>query len=234
MNKKANFENAELVVARKNILRELSAFEYEYNPPSALKSEQRYARYGIKLPFKIYYQYKMPFGLESSYDLLFWLRFGDKRFKFPTSEEEWAELNRINVNDMREQDKKLMEFYRTIPYEQFRALVDWAKQLSPDDMIAEIKLLNPELAHIKTDGKTSMITNPLTDFIQGVAYGFAPEDIELCLTSKYGELQKVAENPRYQKLRFGHFTTQEHYEAMLVAEQQIQQIEQAKQNNGKE
>ena len=234
MNKKANFENAELVVARKNILRELSALEYEYNPPSALEREQRYARYGIKLPFKIYYQYKMPFGLESSYDLLFWLWFGDKRFKFPTSEEEWAELNRINVNDMREQDKKLMEFYRTIPYEQFRALVDWAKQLSPDDMIAEIKRLNPELAHIKTDGKTSMITNPLTDFIQGVAYGFAPEDIELCLTSKYGELQKVAENPRYQNLRFGHITTPENYEALLVAEQQIQQIEQSKQNNGKE
>ena len=69
MSKKANFEKAELVVARKNILRELSALEYEYNPPSALESEQRYARYGIKLPFKIYYQYKMPFGLESSYDL---------------------------------------------------------------------------------------------------------------------------------------------------------------------
>ena len=234
MSKKANFEKAELVVARKNILRELSAFEYEYNPPSAFESEQRYARYGIKLPFKIYYQYKMPFGLESSYDLLFWLRFGDKRFKLPADEEEWAELNRINVNDVREQDKKLMEFYRTIPYEQFRALVDWAKQLSPDDMIAEIKRLNPELAHIKTDGKTSMITNPLTDFIQGVAYGFAPEDIELCLTTGYDELQKIAGNPRYQNLRFGHITTPESYEALLVAEQQIQQIEQSKQNNGKE
>jgi hypothetical protein len=101
-------------------------------------------------------------------------------------------------------------------------------------MIAEIKRLNPELAHIKTDGKTSMITNPLTDFIQGVAYGFAPEDIELCLTTGYEELQKIAGNPRYQNLWFGHITTPENYEALLVAEQQIQQIEQAKQNNGKE
>ena len=42
------------------------------------------------------------------------------------------------------------------------------------------------------------------------------------------------DNPRYQNLKFGHFTTPEHYEALLVAEQQIQQIEQAKQNNGKE
>lgn len=233
-NKKTSFDDANFKVALKKFLRDWSALEYEVNPPSALESEQRYARYGIKLPFKLHYKYKMPFGLESSYDLLFWLQFGDKRFKFPTSEEEWAELNRINVNDMREQDKKLMEFYRKIPYEQFRALVDWAKQLSPDDMIAEIKRLNPELAHIKTDGKTSGVVNPLTDFIQGVAYGFAPEDIELCLNSKFGDLQKIAENPRYQKLRFGHFTTPERYDALLAAEQQIQQIEQAKQNNGKE
>ena len=234
MNKKSNFEKAELEVSRKNILRELSAFEYEYNPPSALRDEQRYARYGIKLPFKIYYQYKMPFGLESSYDLLFWLWFGDKKFKLPADEEEWAELNRINVNDMREQDKKLMDFYRAVPYEQLSALVDWAKQLSPDDMIAEIKRLNPELAHIRTDGKTSAVSNPLWDFIQGVAYGFAPEDIELCLTAEHEELQSVLNSPRYQNLRFGHITTPEHYEALLVAEQQIQQIEQAKQNNGKE
>ena len=234
MNKKTIFENAESVVSRKKILREWSAIEYEFNPLSALGDEQRYAQYGIKLPFKIYYQYKMPFGLDSSYDLLFWLKFGDKRFELPATEEEWAEVNRININDMREYDKKLVEFYRTVSYEQFSALVDWAKQLSPDDMIAEIKRLNPELANVKTDSKTSAVSNPLTDFIQGVAYGFAPEDIDLCLNSKHGELQKIMENPRYQNLRFGHFTTPEHYEALLVAEQQIQQIERAKQNNGKE
>ena len=234
MNKNTKFKNAELIVSRKNILREWSAIEYEFSPPSALRCEQRYAQYGIKLPFKIYYQYKMPFGLESSYDLLFWLEFGGKRFALPATEEEWTKMNHINVNDMCEYDKKLMEFYRMVSYEQFSALVDWAKQLSPDDMIAEIKRLNPELANVKTDSKTSAVSNPLTDFVKGVAYGFAPEDIDLCLSSRHGELQKVMENPRYQNLRFGHFTTPEHYEALLVAEQQIQQIEQAKQNNGKE
>ena len=57
MNKNTKFENAESIVSRKNILREWSAIEYEFSPPSALKCEQRYAQYGIKLPFKIYYQF---------------------------------------------------------------------------------------------------------------------------------------------------------------------------------
>ena len=233
-NKKTSFDDANFKVVLKKFLRDWSALEYEDNPLSALAEEKRYAQYGIKLPFKLHHKYKMPFGLESSYDLLFWLRFGDKRCKLPDSEEKWAESLLININDMRECDKVWMEFYRTIPYEQMVAVYDWAQQLSADKMIAEIKRLNPELAHIKTDGKTSAVVNPVVDFVQGVAYGFAPEDIELCLTTKRGELQQIANSPRYQNLRIGHFTTLEHYEALLVAEQQIQQIEQAKQNNGKE
>ena len=139
-----------------------------------------------------------------------------------------------SIDYLRDKDKKQLSVYRAVSPQQLNMIIDWLGQISSDQMIAEIKRLNPELAHIKTDGKTSGVVNPVLDFVQGVAYGFAPEDIELCLTSKHWELQKVAENPRYQKVRFGHYTTPEHYEAMLLAEQQIQQIEQAKQNNGKE
>ena len=233
MNDKVDFAQAEAIILRKKFLRDWSAIEYKYNSPCALEQEERYASYGIKLPFKIYYKYKMPFGLESTYDLLFWWHYADKMSKLPNSEEEWAERLRIDINNMRKEDKERMDFYRTVPYGQMEAVFEWAKTLSADKVIAEIKRLNPELAHIKTDGKTSGVSNPVEDFIHGVIYGFSPEDIELCLTAKRGELQKIAENPRYQKLRFGHFTTPERYEALLAAEQQIQQIEQAKQNNGK-
>ena len=233
-NKKTGFENAEFKVALKKFLRDWSALEYEDNPPSALLQEKRYAQYGIKLPFKLHYEYKIPFGLESSYDLLFWLPFGRMGIKRPQNDDDWVDDHMINIDNLSEVEKKQLSVYRTVSPQQLNMIIDWLGQISPDQMIAEIKRLNPELAHIKTDGKTSAVVNPVVDFVHGVAYGFAPEDIELCLTSKYGELQKVAENPRYQKLRFGHFTTPEHYEALLVAEQQIQQIEQAKQNNGKE
>lgn len=233
-NKKTSFDDANFKVALKKFLRDWSALEYENNPPSALLQEKRYAQYGIKLPFKLHYEYKMPFGLESSYDLLFWLPFGGMGIKIPQNDKDWADYHMINIDNLSEKDKKQLSIYRTVSPQQLNMIMKWMGQISTEQMIAEIKRLNPELARIKTDGKTSAVVNPVVDFVQGVAYGFAPEDIELCLTTKRGELQEIANSPRYQNLRFGHFTTPEHYEALLVAEQQIQQIEQVKQNNGKE
>ena len=232
-NKKTSFDDANFKVVLKKFLRDWSALEYENNPPSALLQEKRYAQYGIKLPFKLHYEYKMPFGLESSYDLLFWLVAVDLKKRL-RSGKDLVDYLEESIDYLRDKDKKLLSVYRAVSPQQLNMIIDWLGQISSDQMIAEIKRLNPELAHIKTDGKTSGVVNPVLDFVQGVAYGFAPEDIELCLTSKHEELQKVAENPRYQKVRFGHYTIPEHYEAMLLAEQQIQQIEQAKQNNGKE
>ncbi len=233
MNKNIRFEKADSKLLLKSFLRGWSAIEYKYNPPSALEKEQRYARYGIKLPFKLHYDYKIPFGFESSYDLLFWLPCSGLKYKMPISDKEWKEWHRMCPDDMGEKDSKRLEFYRSFSPEQFKVIYDCLMQISADEMVAEIKRLNPELAHIKTDGKESAVCGPLMDFINGVAYGFPPEDIELCLNSKRGELQKVADSPRYSKLRVGHFTTIEHYEDFLQAEQKIQQIEQAKQNNGK-
>lgn len=234
MNKNTNFENAEFKVVLKKFLRDWSALEYEYNPPSALRAEQRYEQYGVKLPFKLHYKYKMPFGMESSYDLLFWLPFGEMGLEPPVTLKEFADFHKINIDDLSEGDKKRFLVYQTVSAKQLDMIMDWVRQISAVHMIAEIKRLNPELAHIKTDGKTSGVAKPVQDFICGVAYGFSPEDIELCLTSRYGDLQEIANSPRYQKLRFGHYTTPERYEALLVAEQQIQQIEQAKQKNGHE
>ena len=225
MNKKPNFETAELNLLRKKFLHDWSALEYKYNPPSALMQEKRYAEYGIKLPFKIYYNYKMPFGFKSSYDLLFWLPHGGLGYKMPDSAEKWAEINSIPQKDMREHDKKLMDFYRTFSYEQLKAVSDWLGQISPNEMIAEIKRLNPELAHIKTDGKTSGISSPLIDFIQGVAYGFPPEDIQFCLEAPHEEFHKILSDTRFEQIRHGHIPAPAKLDALLAAEETIKQIE---------
>lgn len=249
-NKKTSFENAEFKAVFKKFLRDWVALEHEYNPRSAPVKEKRYAQYGIKLPFKIYHMYKMPFGMEDSYELLFWYSFKmmgpvaiediARDLKLATVEDilkekpEW--LNDPRMKEDLERGERILGLYKSISPEHRLKIVEAMKQISSEQMIAEIKRLNPELAHIKTDvwKSGSGYPEPVVSFISGVAYGFAPEDIELFLTSKFGELSKVGQNPRYQNLPFGHFTTPEHYEALLVAEQQIQQIEQAKQNNGKE
>jgi len=216
----------------KSFLHDWSAIEYEDNPPSALQNEQRYAQYGIKLPFKLHYNYKIPFGLESSYDLLFWYYMA--RVPDVASFDDLPDVWRMNMDNLSPMEKKRLDFYKSFSDEQIKAIYEYLAQWTVDDMIEEIKRLNPELANIKMDGKESGVSRPVQDFICGVAYGFPPEDIKLCLESKHGELQKVADSPRYQKLKYGHFTTPEHYEILLQAEQQIQQIQQAKQNNGKE
>ena len=248
-NKKISFENAEFKAVFKKFLRDWVALEHEYNPRSAPVEEKRYAQYGIKLPFKIYYMYKMPFGMEDTYELLFWYTFKrmesvaiediGRCLKFVTVEDAFLKENPELLNDprMKEQlkrEERILGLYKSISPEHRLKIVEAMKQILSEQMIAEIKRLNPELAHIKTDVWKSGCPEPVDGFISGVAYGFAPEDIELFLTSKYGELSKIANSPRYQKLYFQHFTTPEHYEALLVAEQQIQQIEQSKQNNGKE
>lgn len=225
MNKKTNFETAELNLLRKNFLRRWTAIEYKYNPPSALAAEERYAKYGIKLPFKIYYKYKMPFDLESSYDLLAWLRFNNTRYSTPVSEEQWQEQLRIKPNDIRAEDKAWLDFFRTIPYEHFKQIEIWAKQLSPDKIIAEIKRLNPELAHIKTDGKTSAVSNPIMDFINGVAYGFAPADIQFCIETPHKEIQEIFNDARFEQIRHGHIPAPSRLDALLAAEEQIKTIE---------
>ncbi len=232
MNKSEQFNKSNVQILVKSFLHDWSAIEYEDNPPSALQNEQRYAQYGIKLPFKLHYNYKIPFGLESSYDLLFWYYAATvpDAVSFDDLPGVWS----MNMDNLSPIDKKRLDLYKSFSDEQIKAIYEYLAQWTVDDMIEEIKRLNPELANIKMDGKESGVSRPVQDFICGVAYGFPPEDIKLCLESKRGELQKVADNPRYQKLKYGHFTTPEHYEILLQAEQQIQQIQQAKQNNGKE
>ncbi len=225
MNKKTNFETAESNLLRKNFLRRWTEIEYKYNPPSALAAEERYAKYGIKLPFKIHYKYKMPFGLESSYDLLAWLRFNDARNSTPISEKQLHEQLRINPNDMRAQDKEWLDFFHSVPYEHFKMIEIWAKQLSADKMIAEIKRLNPELANIKTDGQISAISNPVMDFINGVAYGFAPEDIQFCIESPREEIQQILNDAGFKQIRHGHIPAPSRLNILLAAEEKIKNIE---------
>lgn len=233
MNKKTNFETAEMHLLRKNFLRKWTAIEYKYNPPSALAEEERYAQYGIKLPFKIYYKYKMPFDMESSYDLLAWLLFNNTKNPTPVSEEQWYEQLRITPNDIGEEDKAWLDFFRSVPYEHFKTIEIWAKQISPDEMISEIKRLNPELAHIKTDKKTSNVSTPLLDFINGVAYGFAPADIQFCIETPRDEFHKIINDVRFQHLRHGHFPAPSRLDTLLAAEEQIKNIE-LQRNSGRE
>lgn len=234
MNKNTNFENAELKVLIRDFLRGQSAIEYKYNPPSALEQEKRYARYGIKLPFKIHHEYKMPFGFESSYDLLFWLPVG-LGINFPNNEKEWMELNRLNDGNMSDYQKSMLDYLRKFSFEKVNAVCECFSQISAEDMIAEIKRLNPELSHIKVWPRKIGYPHPVQGFICGVAYGFAPEDIDFWLSKSSDEMLEINDkDPRRAKLNHGHWPAPSRIDALWAAEEEIKKIEMQRMAGGRE
>lgn len=230
MNKKNEFDDAIFKIALKEYLRGWSDIEKRRNPPFALYEEERYARYGIQLPFKIYYKYKMPFGLESAYDLLFWeIAQGCDMSEFENS---LAELREVNIEDMEsDDDKERAKLALSFSDKQLIDIQDWFRQISYEEMIAEIKRLNPELAHIKSDLKCCLVGKPDVDFVHGVAYGFAPEDIEFCITNTPDDVKDYMEKwGEYQKiLKSNHYVSPSRLDALLDAEEKIKIIEKQKQ-----
>lgn len=229
MSKIKEYDDAIFKIALKEYLRGWSDIERRHNPSSAVLAEERYARYGIKLPFKIYYDYKMPFGLESAYDLLFW----ETCQACDVSEHKnlLAELREANIEDLEsDYDKERAKLALSFSDKQLIDILDWFRQISYEEMIAEIKRLNPELAHIKTDLKLCLVGKPDVDFIRGVAYGFAPENIEFCVTNTHDDVKGYLEKWHNKKiLDFGHYVSPSRLDALLDAEEKIKIIEKQKQ-----
>lgn len=226
MNKKQNFEDASAEMLFRQFLRGWVEMEYEYNPPSALREEGRYAKHGIKLPFKLHYEYKVPAVLESQYGVLFWLRGAFK--KMQPFEELWTSIQNVEIDKLSDAYfKKQILYYRTFSKEQFAKIymvmqkmqTDWPA----DKMVAEIKRLNPELAHIKTDGKHSNVMGSavLVDFFNGVAYGFAPEDIDFCLNAPRDEFLKINDKIDKLGLSHGHIPAPSRLDALIAAEAEV-------------
>ena len=97
-------------------------------------------------------------------------------------------------------------------------------------MKPEKALLNPELASIKTDGKNSNVMGIVKssgvqlDFINGVAYGFAPEDIDYCLNAPREEFLAYKEKIDRLNLPHGHIPAPSRLDALLVAEAEVKKV----------
>jgi hypothetical protein len=227
MNKKQNFQDASAEALFRQFIRGWAAIEYKYNPPSALRVEQTYAKYGIKLPFKIHYEYKVPAEFESQYGILFWISM--EFYKQESFEEMWTQIQNVDVDKVPAGfDRDIVSYYRTFSKEQFAifysGLLKMLENWPVDKMIAEIKRLNPELANIKTDGKRSNIMGVVPDFINGVAYGFAPEDIDYCLNAPREEFSAYKEKTDRLNLAHGHIPAPSRLDALLVAEAEVKKV----------
>lgn len=228
MNKKQNFQDASAEALFRQFIRGWVAIERKLDFPSALKVEQDYAEYGIKLPFKNYYEYKAPSEFESLYEMLFWLgqsegakaMFADK-WLLPF-EEFWKWIKEIDVEIFNDFWKERLVFYKAFTKEQMEKIYAYVKQkrqmLNWNSIIADVKRLNPELAHIRTDGKRSNVMGVVPDFIRGVAYGFAPEDIDYCLNAPKDEWDEFQEIYKKVLCFYGHVPAPARFEALAVAE----------------
>lgn len=233
MNKTQNFEDASAEMLFRQFIRGWAAIEYKYNPPSALRVEQTYAKYGIKLPFKIHYEYKVPAEFESQYGFLFWVKM--VFCKQESFEEIWTQIQNVDVDKAPAGvNRDIVSYYRTFSKEQFAmiysGMLKMLENWPVDKMIAEIKRLNPELASIKTDGKNSNVMGivksrgVLLDFFNGVAYGFAPEDIDYCLNAPREEFLAYKEKIDRLNLPHGHIPAPSRLDALLVAEAEVKKV----------
>ena len=236
MNKKNKFNDASAEALFKTFRRTIARIAEKNEIFSALEQEKKYAAYGIKLPFKIYYRYNLPENMEPL-ELLWTAEEMKFSAQIPDIKQLYIKLN--ETNDSGDSTyKEQLEFIESFSPEQIQQInkyiSDNLPKYSEKTLIAEIKKLNPELAHIETKVSAICPIHPEIDFIRGVVWGFAPEDIEFVLSHTHEEMQQIAQDPRRQALHHGHFPAPSRLDAILAAEQQIQQIENARKNNGHE
>ena len=164
----------------KIMLEQFNAEWGEYQS-SALDAEKMFVEHGVKLPFKIYYQYKLPDGL-SPFGLM--MRYG---YMYRLQDYEKA-ARKIGVGDTRYSEQEIADLENYI----LQNKDNWRVQMKR--YVDEIKRLNPELANVSIkptkvqDAKKNfpqyadkLLNNLELDFIHGVAFGFSPEDIEYYL-----------------------------------------------------
>lgn len=214
---------------------------------SAKRAEERYKSYGITPPHKIYYEYKFPDGL-SNYALLmnydYMYNFQDFKIGSIISQKE-------HINDLRPEYRKVLEQYTTEQLQDIENYItehkaQWAKKMQYYS--DEVRRLNPELAHIhvtkdKLDdiAKNNKWTTPTKyntfaelDFIHGVVFGFSPTDIDYYINRTEAQHIQDQDDERLNFIHIGHIIAPQHRDDFVKVEQQIQQIENARKNNGHE
>ena len=214
---------------------------------SAKKAEERYKSYGVTPPHKIYYEYKIPdslsnYALLMNYDYMY--NFQDFKIGNLISQKE-------HINDLRPEHRKALEQYTTKQLQDIENYIiehkaQWAEKLQYYS--DEVRRLNPELAHInitqeKFDdiSKNNKWLTPTKykaiaelNFIHGVVFGFSPDDIYYYMNRTEAQRIQDQDDERLNFIRIGHIVAPQHRDDFVRTEQQIQQIENARKNNGQE
>ena len=188
----------------------VSLTEYQ---SSALDAKNMFAFYGIKLPFNIYYEYILPGGLKP---LMLLSKYG--RMYMAQVYQENKKFIDFNEYKMKKQEIEGLEKYI------LQNKDSWKSNM--EQIVQEIKSLNPELANISIN-----TVDKENDFIRGVVFGFSPEDINYFLNRTNEQACKDISDEEYYGV--AHIVAPEHRECLKNAMAQIEAIK-SKQNNGKE
>ena len=214
---------------------------------SAKKAEERYKSYGVTPPHKIYYEYKFPDGL-SNYTLLmnYSYMYDYQDFERGDIVSRFKHLDKIHPDQRKELTQYTPEQLQDIEDYILEHKQEWAKKIQYYS--DEIRKLNPELAHInvtqeKLDdiSKNNKWLSPTEykkraekNFIHGVVFGFSPDDINYFINRTEAQCIQDQDDERLNFIRIGHIIAPQHRDDFYRAEQQIQQIKNARKNNGHE
>lgn len=222
-------KNREEFVFKRIVLEQFKQTWGEYHS-SALEAEQMFASYGIKLPFQIYYKYKLPNGLTPSQLLM--------RYDYMCLAQSFKEGEKNIFCEPGKYTEQEMQDY--INYS-LAHKDEWAAQM--EKYVDEIRRLNPELANVSVkedkvqylkksmpQWATGRVKGLEQDFVHGVVFGFLPEDIEYFLNRTDEQAKLDAQNK--ENYGVGHVVAPQFRDALKNAMTQIEMIK-AKQNDGR-
>jgi len=178
---------------------------------SAKKLEQGLLLRGIKLPQKLYYEYKLPGNITPS-------DFMNKLIieSFVNDFYSWFAGKILKDKNLTMKDKANIFKYVWNNRKKYKNILQQYDQ--------EIRKLNPELANIKVDNPRSLV--------YGAMFGFAPAEITYFSNGKNRDLAKERETMDLLKNRFGIDVT--YILAPETAEQIINALKQNEQFKAKE
>ena len=174
----------------KKVLRDLmitwTHLRYGYSS-SAKEFSDKLSKKGIVLPIKLFYEYKLPNDISpKDYEIIVQeINFYTMYFKGELNDPDILKFYDPQLSDS---EKEILESYILQRQGEYDKKLELA--------VAQVRLLNPELNHIKIDKK---ISGKLC-FLEGVNYGFAPEEIEYFLNRKLTNELLEQENKEFNEL----------------------------------
>lgn len=143
---------------------------------SAQILETGLAKVGIKFPKKLWFQYKLPDGISPEKFELEMAKIIFFAFEYPTIKD-IVEIGCVDRDGLSDEELDVVQKYRVSQQSKYLEILDkhvkWVKENNPE--LSSVNIQDNEVAK--------------SNFLEGVLYGFGPEEISYFITRSFDEAE---------------------------------------------